>query len=136
MSAANLRLIFALNVSMKRTRLEHGFFAMNMPKLIHTPNMASLFHYSIRHAWECAGMKVPPNHHTEMKLLATFKYLISAFAGVVARAVVAKSPKGEPSRDIESLPLASLGDFVRGRMGEAGRQAEGLFESLLSENFA
>ena len=40
--------------------------------------------------------------------------------GVVARAVV------EPSRDIESL---------RGRMGEAGRQVNGLFESLLSESF-
>jgi hypothetical protein len=31
-------------------------------------------------------------------------------ADVVARAVV------EPSRDIESLPLALLGDFVRGRI--------------------
>ena len=38
------------------------------------------------------------------------------FAGVVARVVVAKSPKGEPSRDIESLPLTTLGDFVRGRI--------------------
>jgi hypothetical protein len=40
------------------------------------------------------------------------------FMGVVARVVVAKSQKGEPSRDIESLPLAAkrLGDFVRGRM--------------------
>lgn len=40
------------------------------------------------------------------------------FAGVEARVVVAKSPKGEPSRDIESLPLAAkrLGDFVRGRI--------------------
>ena len=37
------------------------------------------------------------------------------FAGVVAR--------------VESLPLASLGDFVRGRMGE-------LFESLLHEAFS
>jgi hypothetical protein len=51
------------------------------------------------------------------------------FAGVVARAVV------EPSRDIESLPLALLGDFVRGRMGESERQVKGLFESLLSESF-
>jgi hypothetical protein len=36
----------------------------------------------------------------------------------VARVVVAKSQKGEPSRDIESLPLAAkrLGDFVRGRI--------------------
>ena len=42
-------------------------------------------------------------------------------AGVVARAVV------EPSRDIEGL---------RGRMSEAGRQREGLFESLLQEAFA
>jgi len=42
------------------------------------------------------------------------------FAGVVARAVV------EPSRDIESL---------RGKMGESARQVEGLFESMLSENF-
>ena len=43
------------------------------------------------------------------------------FAGVVAR--------------VESLPLASFGDFVRGRMGESTRQVEGLFESLLSESF-
>jgi len=55
------------------------------------------------------------------------------FAGVVAR--------------VESLPLAhlhctnrsavqvSLGDFVRGRMGESTRQVEGLFESLLAESF-
>jgi hypothetical protein len=49
--------------------------------------------------------------------------------GVVARAVV------ELSRDIESLPLASLGDFVRGRMGESARQVDGLFESLLEEAF-
>ncbi len=40
------------------------------------------------------------------------------FAGVVAR--------------VESLPLATLGDFVRGRMG---RQVNGLFESLLAESF-
>jgi len=42
-------------------------------------------------------------------------------AGVVAR--------------VESLPLASLGDFVRGRMSEAGRQVNGLFERLLAEAF-
>jgi hypothetical protein len=55
-------------------------------------------------------------------------------AGVVARAVV------EPSRDIESLPLAALGGFVRGRISafeprESMRQVEGLFESLLSQSF-
>ncbi len=50
---------------------------------------------------------------------------------------------------VESLPLAALGDFVRGRNSafeprEAGRQAcpersrrvSGLFESLLAEAFA
>ncbi len=31
------------------------------------------------------------------------------FAGVVARVVVAKSPKGDPSQDIESLPLTLSG---------------------------
>ncbi len=42
---------------------------------------------------------------------------------------------------VESLPLASLGDFVRGRMppsgmiSEAGRQVDNLFESLLVESF-
>jgi hypothetical protein len=36
---------------------------------------------------------------------------------------------------VESLPLASLGDFVRGRMGESTRGVEGLFESLLAEVF-
>ena len=46
------------------------------------------------------------------QLLSTLEYLISVFAGVVAR--------------VESL---------RGRMSEAGRQVEGLFESLLSESF-
>jgi hypothetical protein len=46
----------------------------------------------------------------ESKLFSTLEYLLSAFAGVVARAVV------EPGRDIESLPLALLGDFVRGRI--------------------
>jgi hypothetical protein len=57
------------------------------------------------------------------------KILNDQFAGVVARAVV------EPSRDIESLPLASLGDFLRGRMGESTRQVEGLPESLLAGSF-
>jgi hypothetical protein len=47
----------------------------------------------------------------ESKLFSTFEYLLSVFAGVVAR--------------VESL---------RGRMGEAERQVEGLFESLLSES--
>jgi hypothetical protein len=57
------------------------------------------------------------------KLLSTLEYLLSAFAGVVAR--------------VESLPLAAkrLGDFVRGRMSESARQVDGLFESLLSESF-
>ena len=43
---------------------------------------------------------------------------------------------------VESLPLATLAltgcsarDFVRGRMSEAERQVEGLFESLLVEAF-
>jgi hypothetical protein len=44
------------------------------------------------------------------------------FAGAVAR--------------VESLPLPSLGNFVRGRMGESARQVEGLFESLLAEAFS
>ena len=43
------------------------------------------------------------------------------FAGVAVRAVV------EPGRDIEGL---------RGRMGESTRQADGLFESVLSEAFS
>ena len=47
------------------------------------------------------------------KLLSTLEYLLSSFAGVVAR--------------VESL---------RGRMSEGERQVEGLFESLLSESFA
>ena len=34
-----------------------------------------------------------------------------------------------------ALPLASPGDFVRGRMGESERQVEGLFESVLGESF-
>ena len=55
---------------------------------------------------------VPPNRHTDMELLTTLEFLLSAFAGVVAR--------------VESL---------RGRMGESARQVEGLFESLLSESF-
>jgi hypothetical protein len=45
--------------------------------------------------------------------------MMTEFAGVVARVVV------ESSRDIESLPLATLGDFVRGQMGESARQALG-----------
>ena len=41
---------------------------------------------------------------------------------------------------LASLPLASLGDFVRGRISafeprESTRQVEGLFESLLAEAF-
>jgi hypothetical protein len=45
------------------------------------------------------------------------------FVGVVAR--------------VESLPLTSFGDFVRGRMGasQSTRQVEGLFVSLLAEAF-
>ena len=54
---------------------------------------------------------VPPNRHTDMELLTTLEFLLSAFAGVVAR--------------VESL---------RGRMGESTRQVEGLFESLLAES--
>jgi hypothetical protein len=50
------------------------------------------------------------------------KSTVPIFAGVVAR--------------VEPLPLASLGDFVRGRMGESTRQVEGLFESLLAEAFS
>ena len=48
---------------------------------------------------------------------------MTEFAGVVAR--------------VEALPLASLGDFVRGRMGasQSTRQVEGPFESLLVEAF-
>jgi len=63
-------------------------------------------------------------------------WMVSCFAGVVRR--------------VESLPLALLGDFVRGRMSEgdvspsgerqapcrACRDIEGLFESLLSESFS
>jgi len=56
---------------------------------------------------------VPPNRHTDMELLTTLEFLLSAFAGVVAR--------------VESL---------RGRMGESARQVEGLFESLLAEAFS
>jgi hypothetical protein len=83
------------------------------------------------------------------KLLPALEYRLTAFAGVMARVVVAKSPKGEPSRDIESLPLASLGDFVRGRISafeprsprgrrrvdRRCRDMEGLFESVLSEAY-
>jgi len=53
------------------------------------------------------------------QLLTTLEYLISAFAGVSAR--------------VESLPVPVR--WGRGRMSEAGRQVEGLFESLLSESF-
>ena len=49
-----------------------------------------------------------------------FMNSISQLAGVVARVVT------EPRRSVESL---------RGRMSEAERQVEGLFESLLSESF-
>ena len=52
-----------------------------------------------------------------------------AFAGVVAT-----------ERSVESLPLAPLGDFVRGRIlgvcaSDSTRQVEGLFKSLLAEAF-
>jgi len=47
------------------------------------------------------------------KLPSTLEYLLSGFAGAVAR--------------VESL---------RGQMGESTRGAEGLFEALLSEAFA
>jgi len=47
-----------------------------------------------------------------MELFSILAFLLSAFAGVVAR--------------VESL---------RGRMGESARQVEGLFESLLAESF-
>jgi|CXWL01.1.fsa_nt_gi hypothetical protein len=51
---------------------------------------------------------------------------LEEFAGVVAR--------------VESLPLSSFGDFVRGRISafeprESTRQVEGPFESLLAEVF-
>lgn len=36
---------------------------------------------------------------------------------------------------VESLPLATLGDFVRGRISESERQVDRLFESLLAEVF-
>jgi hypothetical protein len=36
---------------------------------------------------------------------------------------------------VESLPLTTFGDFVRGRMGESERQVKGLFESLLAQSF-
>ena len=48
-----------------------------------------------------------------MELFSNLEYLISVFAGVVAR--------------VESL---------RGRMGESTRQVEGLFDSLLQEAFS
>ncbi len=37
------------------------------------------------------------------KPLSAYEYLASTFTGMVARVVVAKSPKGELGRDIESL---------------------------------
>ena len=54
------------------------------------------------------------------KLLSTLEYLISAFAGVVARRCT------EPVEVVESL---------RGRMSEGERQFDGLFQSLLVESF-
>jgi hypothetical protein len=49
--------------------------------------------------------------------------MIEEFAGVVAR--------------VESLPPSlRFGDLRRGRMSEAERQVEGLFESLLSDVFS
>jgi len=62
------------------------------------------------------------------KLLPTFEYLLSALAGVVARAVV------EPGRDIESL-RGRMSESERQALGRACRDLEGLFESLLSESF-
>jgi hypothetical protein len=54
------------------------------------------------------------------RLLSTLEYLLSAFAGVVAR--------------VESLRgRMSEGDREASPSGE--RQVEGLFESLLSESF-
>ncbi len=55
--------------------------------------------------------------------VASLLSLQEEFADVVAR--------------VESLPLAALGDFVRGRMGatQSTRQVEGLFESLLAQLF-
>jgi len=57
-------------------------------------------------------MKVLPSRPIDMELLSTLEYLLSTLACVVAR--------------VESL---------RGRMSDAGRQVEGLFESLLSQSF-
>jgi hypothetical protein len=86
----------------------------------------------------------------ESKLLSTLEYLLSAFAGVVARAVV------EPSRDIESLPLAALAVSGCSASGTScgggsrrlslasprgtpskndGAGVEELLESLLAESF-
>ena len=95
-------------------KLEHGFFAMNMPKHTHTRNMANLCHYSTHRAWGCVDTKVPPNHriNINMELFSILEYPLSAFAGVVARV-----------------------ELLRGRMGESARGVEGLFESLLSESF-
>jgi hypothetical protein len=57
---------------------------------------------------------------------------INEFAGVV-------TTEGD-RREVESLPLTTLGDFVRGRISafeprESTWQVEGLFESLLAEAF-
>jgi len=61
----------------------------------------------------------------ENQRLSTLEYLISAFAGVVARASC------RVYRDIESLRGRNSAFEPR----EAERQVEGLFESLLSESF-
>jgi hypothetical protein len=66
-------------------------------------------------------------------VLTTLEYLIPAFAGVVARAVV------EPCRDIESLrgrnsPFKAR-ESTRQASCRACRDMEGLFESLLAESF-
>ena len=55
----------------------------------------SRFEYSWFHSWMVNQREL--NRAMVRKLLSTPEYLLSTFAGVVARAVV------EPSRDIESL---------------------------------
>lgn len=57
-------------------------------------------------------MKVPQNHLTEMKLLSTLEFPLSALAGVMAR--------------VEQMHT---------RQAESERQVENLFESLLAESF-
>jgi len=69
MNAANLQLTSALSVSTKQMKWEHGFFAMNTPKLIHIPNMANPCCCSIHHEWECAGMKVLLNRRTKYETI-------------------------------------------------------------------